>query len=209
MWVEIMDGSTTLAPASITFSLDGSVLPHTVTKDGTISTIAAQAPMLAAGSVHTNRLVYADAGGASFTNVWAFTVGSYSTIPAEYALPSVDTSKPGFKVKARQMAVNRNPSTGNVPNAERQYAGGYNDPATGQPYANTIGTKWLQADGTELGTSDADGFFELPEVINWNETAPAALAACRTFPQRFCCGFEHGGGRPSPAKIYGPALRER
>jgi hypothetical protein len=175
VWVEVMDGATALDPGSVKLTLDTTPLTPVITKSGTVSTIAAQAPMLPAGSVHTNSLIYADAGGRSFTNVWTFTVGSYPTIPAAYAIASVDASKPGFKVKGRQMAVNRNPSTGNVPNAERQYAGGYTDAATGQPYANTLGTKWLQADGTEIGAANAEGFFEIPDVINWNETAPANL----------------------------------
>lgn len=175
MWVEVMDGSTSLNPGSIAWSLDGNTVTHSVAKSGDVSTITAQAPMLAAGSVHTNTLIYADSSGALSTNVWTFTVGNYPTIPAEYALASVDTAKPGFKARLRQMAVNRNPSTGNVPNAERQYAGGYNDPATGQPYPNTAGTQWLQTDGTVLGTADADGFFEIPGLINWNEAAPAAV----------------------------------
>ncbi len=175
IWVEVMDGSTTLSPGDVSLLLDGNALTTSINKSGSVSTIAAQAPLLAANSAHTNTLVYADSAGSRFTNVWTFTVGAYPTIPAEYALGTVDTAKPGFKVRARQMAVNRNPSTGNVPNAERQYAGGYYDPATGQPYTNTAGKQWLQTDGTVLGTADADGFFEVADVINWNETAPAAV----------------------------------
>jgi hypothetical protein len=173
IWAEVLDGTTTLNAGSISLSLDGSVLPTTVTKAGAVTTITAQAPSMAASSAHTNVLVYADSGGARFTNTWALTVGAYATIPAEYAVPSVDTTKPGFRAKVVQMDVNRNPATGQVPNAERQIAGGYRN-ANGEPYPNTASSEWIQADGTPLGSADASGYFEIPDVINWNDAAPAA-----------------------------------
>src|SRR5439155_8689745 len=70
----------------------------------------------------------------------------------------------GFKAKVHQMNVNRNPGTGVVPNAERQIAAGYIDPATGQPYENTA----------DLSTAGADGYFVESGVINYNQDAPTA-----------------------------------
>ncbi len=160
--VEITDGSTAVNQNSVTLSLDGTALTPTVTKAGSVTSAKAQAPLLKASSVHTNVLVFADAAGTLTTNTWTFTVSNFPTIPAEYALSSVDTSKPGFKAKVYQMDVNRNPATGLVPNAERQLALGYNDPATGKPYPNTA----------DLTGADSDGYFTDPDVINWNQDAP-------------------------------------
>lgn len=173
IWVDIQDGATSLASAGLSLTLDGAALPTQVTKNGDISTVTAQAPALAAGSTHTNVLVYADSAGKTFTTTWSFTVSAYLTLPAEYALPSVDTSKPGFRAKVFQIDVNRNPATGLVPNAERQIAGGYRN-ADGQPYPNTASTDWLAADGSPLGAADASGYFTIPEFINWNQDAPSA-----------------------------------
>ncbi len=171
IWADIQDGSTTLATSGLELLLDGKALATQTSKTGNISMISAQAPQLAAGSLHTNVLIYADSGGKKYTNTWTFTVGSYVTLPAEYALPSVDTTKPGFRAKLYQIDVNRNPATGVVPNAERQIAGGYRD-ANGQPYPNTASTDWMAADGTVLGSADASGYFTIPEFINWNQDAP-------------------------------------
>lgn len=172
MWAEILDGAAALDAGSVVWRLDGNALSAQVTKDGSVSRVTAQAPTLAAGSLHTNVLIYAASGGQSLTNVWTFTVGSYPTIPAEYALASVDVSKPGFRARGYQIDVNRNPATGVVPNAERQLAGDYRD-ANGQPYPNTLLTEWLAVDGTVLGTADADGYFTVPDLINWNQDAPS------------------------------------
>src|SRR6185369_12672333 len=95
-----------------------------------------------------------------------FTTPTYTPVRAEYALASVDTSKPGFRTKVSQIDVNRNPNSngGNnpapqVPIAERQIANGFIDPSTGLPYAN----------GADLSTA-VGGFIEIPGVVNWNST---------------------------------------
>src|SRR5256885_1155710 len=56
------------------------------------------------------------------------------------------------------MNVNRNPATGLVPNAERQIANGYIDPATGLPYDNTA----------DLSSTNEPGYFVIPGVWNVN-----------------------------------------
>src|SRR5207237_9343417 len=86
MRVEVLDGSTTLNTNSIQVKLDGTALTTHITQPANITTIAAQTPILGAGTAHTNTLIYADSGGMSYTNFWSFTVGNYQTIPAEYAL---------------------------------------------------------------------------------------------------------------------------
>lgn len=159
MWVEAIDGASAINAGSVVWELDGNALAATTTKAGNTNLITVQAPTLAPNSAHTNRLVYATADGTNHTNTWTFTVSNYPIAQESYILASVDTSKPGFKVKVHQMSRNRNPATGLVPNAERQIANGYIDPDTGLPYANT-------ADMTEAGP---DGYFSVPTVVNWNQ----------------------------------------
>ncbi len=175
MYADILDGATTVNTNSISFALDGTFLATNITKSASITTVGAQAPLLGAGTAHTNTLIYADSGGARYTNIWTFTVGNYPTIPAAYAVVSVDTTKPGFKAKVHQMGAARNPSTGLVPNAERQIAGGYIDPATTQPYANTISPAWTHADGSTVDPIGADGFFVMPGVINLDDQAGVGI----------------------------------
>lgn len=173
MWAEVLDGATALNPASVVFTLDGNALTPAITRNDSISTIAVQAPLLAPGSTHTNVLSFADASGTRSTNTWTFTVGAYPTLPASFALPSVDTAKPGFRAKVHQMDINKNPATGVVPNAERQIANGYRNPASGEPYPNTATDQWTHADGS-TDSAGADGYFEIPTVINWTQDAPTA-----------------------------------
>lgn len=159
-WVDILDTTKTVNPSSVKLLLDGTELAGLKsTKNGPTNTFSAQYPLLAASSAHTNVLIFADNTGTTYTNSWTFTVSAYTTINSNYALASVDTSKPGFKMKLHQMNVNKNPATGLVPNAERQIANGYIDPATGQPYENTA----------DLTGADADGFLTVDTVVNWNQ----------------------------------------
>jgi hypothetical protein len=171
MFVDLLDGSTTVNTNSITLALDGTLLATTITKTTNVTTVGAQSPLLLANSVHTNRLIFADSGGTSYTNNWTFTVGNYPTIPSAYSLASADTTKPGFKARVYQMPVNKNPATGLVPNAERQIAGGYIDPATGVTYANSISPSWTHADGTTIDPIGADGYFVMPTLINLHDQA--------------------------------------
>lgn len=161
-WVDILDGANTVNPSSVELKLDGNALtPLKHVKNGPTNTFSAQYPLMAASSAHTNTLIYADSTGAKYTNTWTFTVSGYTTINSNYAVASVDTTKPGFRVKIHQMDVNKNPATGLVPNAERQIANGYINPATGQPYENT----------SDLTGTDADGYFAVETVVNWNQDA--------------------------------------
>ncbi len=182
MYVQVIDGATTVNTNSISFALDGTLLATNITKAANLTTVVAQAPILGAGTVHTNSLIYANSAGTSYTNIWTFTVGNYPAITAQYALASVDTTKPGFKAKIHQMDVNRNPSLGLVPNAERQIADGYINPATGQPYANTASTSWTHADGVTVDPIGADGFYVSPGVVNWHDQGAAGGGTGESFP---------------------------
>ncbi len=183
--VDLLNQTTSVNTTSIQLSLDGAPLVPNITEaDGKVR-ISALAPLVNASSAHTARLIYSDSTGTSITNSWAFTTAAYTTIPASFAVPSVDATKPGFKTKVYQydnvptdqsQNIARGPGgTGLVPNAERQLARGYNDPATGLPYPNTASPQWIHADaGAPADDLDADGFFIVPGVVNWVENAGGA-----------------------------------
>ncbi len=185
----VTDGSqTSLKPDSLSLTLDGeAITPQSVTKSGLTTTIAYRVDYpLASGSAHTSVLDFTDTAtpptaGSSTLN---FTVQTYPTLPPAMSLASVDTSKPGFKARVFQydnaptdasQNIARGPGgTGLIPNVERQIAMGYINPETGQPYPNTASSDWLHAGGG-TDTVGADGYFTVPDVINWNGTAPAAV----------------------------------
>jgi hypothetical protein len=166
--IRITDGADTkLDPASVQLLVDGTAATTTLSKVGDVTTILnTRSPLLASASAHTWVFTAKDDAGNFLTRSGSITVPAYTAINAAYSLASADTTKPGFRVKVHQMDVNKNPGTSSVPNAERQIADGYIDPATGQPYAN-------QAD-LSLATG---GFFIEADTINYNEAAPAAGGA--------------------------------
>jgi hypothetical protein len=183
--VDLQNQTTSVNTTTIQLSLDGSdLVPNVTEADGKVR-ISALAPLVNASSAHTARLIYSDSAGTSITNSWAFTTAAYTTIPASFAVASVDATKPGFKARVYQydnvpadlsQNLARGPGgTGLVPNAERQLARGYNDPATGQPYPNTAAPQWTHADpGAPIDDLDANGYFIVPGVVNWVENAGGA-----------------------------------
>lgn len=163
--VQVVDFTTQVNPASIVLKFDDVTVTPIVSKEGDVTTIAYNHPgVLETNSTHSWSLTYADNAPTPNVNTTgaSFSVGTFPTIPAEYAVSSVDTTKPGFKTRVYQMPVARTPGDVNtIAAAERAIAGGYIDPATGTTYANT-------ADLTAVGT---DGFFVDENVINWSEEA--------------------------------------
>jgi hypothetical protein len=164
--LRVTDGAdTTLEPASVQLLIDATNVTYTLSKITNVTTIVhTHTPLFLSGSVHTYAFTAKDNLGNDVTRSGSFTTPTYTTIPAAYAIASVDTTKPGFKVKVHQMDVNRNPGVASIPNAERQITGGYIDPGTGQPYANSA----------DLSTAGPDGFLIETDTINYNELAPAA-----------------------------------
>lgn len=164
--VRITDGAdTTMNPASVELQVNGTVVPVVATKDGAVTTIQhTRSPLFASGSANTWRISATDSAGNILIRTGSFTVGTYTTLPAAYALASADTSAPGFRTRVHQMEYRRNPGSAPIPNVERQIAGGYVDPSTGLPVANLA----------DLSMADADGFITEADTINYNEAAPAA-----------------------------------
>jgi hypothetical protein len=156
--------------SSISLTLDGTkVTPASVTKGtNSITTITyAPATHFAPGSEHKVNLSFADTASTpkTFTSEHPITVAQFPVIPSSFAVTGVDTSKPGFKARVHQISGPR-PGSGDINTigiAEKQLANLLIDPGTSAPFAN-------EADLTLA----KNGIFELPGVINWNETAPAA-----------------------------------
>ena len=151
-----LDGATTNVPVQLNRQGPTTFITYDMVAD--------KGTFFASGSTHTNRLVFADTLGRFYTNSQSFTVPAYTTIPADFAVSAADLSKPGFRVHPYQMPIPRGPGNrGLAANAERALAGGYIDPTTGLPYANLADL-----------TGAVNGFFDVPDVINYNEAAPAA-----------------------------------
>lgn len=80
--IAVDKGSTTINPASVSLSVDGSALNTTVTAGTTnqINVDAAITSILDPLSTHTLRLVYSDSLLGARTNTWSFTVANYQNI---------------------------------------------------------------------------------------------------------------------------------
>ena len=147
--------------AALTMTYNGAAVTPTVTQVNGVTRIAYLGP---GGILPVNRgtvaLTYSTTSSPPKTNTfsYSFVVGPATALPGGYGLASVDTSKPGFRVKVNQMAVSRNPATGIAANAERQLAGDYVDPTTGLPYDNTA----------DLSATNEPGYFVIPGVWNVN-----------------------------------------
>ncbi len=175
--IDMKDWDYSVLEGSVTMTVNGAAVTPVLAKVGDISRIIYRPASGALSSgVNTITVGYATTSTPPFTNTFTYTalVGTATTVTSEYALPSVDLTKPGFKAKVHQMSINRNPATGQYLNAERQIANGYIDPATGEPYPNTAMTDWMDASGNVIGSADAEGYFTIPDLINWNQDAPAA-----------------------------------
>ena len=154
-------GTATLETTSVGLTNNGVALTSgiTLTKIGTVTYVHyAASPLLAVGSTNIVGFGYKDNFGIQSTGIRQFVVGSYTTIPAEYANASVVTTGSGFSATVKQLPIARGPGDGNtIANAERHLADGFIDPSNGQPYANIV-----QAGPGPGGTYPLN-------VINWNE----------------------------------------
>jgi hypothetical protein len=176
------DGVTTYSvdQAKVTMKYGANTVTPVVTRAGSVTRIAyfGTGGVLPAGKVDVNvgyETTSAPAAANNFT--WTFVVDPFQTLGTNYAIASVDTTKPGFKFRVHQMADSiRAPGDRNlIVLAERELALGYLDPATGQPYQNV-------ADLSQVG---ADGFFTEPGVINFNwETAEQGNFRSTSTPSR-------------------------
>src|SRR5205814_2154719 len=143
---------------SVQVTFDGASVTPTITRviDHVVVAYVSPAP-LTAGSAHTAVLTFADNATPplSQTSTHQYTVGPYTTIPAGYALSSAATD-PGIKAQVYQIDFVRAPGDGNsIANAEQQWARGFINPTTGQPYPNVANAQ------AQAGPFNIDS-------INWN-----------------------------------------
>ncbi len=158
--VDALPPGTQVDTSTVQLTFDGNPVVVSATKSGTITTVAYKAatPFALTNLNHAFSLTFKDNAVPPNNQKIdrAFTVPSYPTIPAAYAVASA--SNPGFNVRAHQIDATRGPGDENsLANAEEQAAGGYVDPTTGVPYPNTANLTGATGD-----------IFAYTDVINWN-----------------------------------------
>lgn len=163
--LKVRDGvDTMLDPSTIKLLVDGVAITPVLSKNADVTSLLYdRSPLFASATAHTYALTAKDNFGNPLVRNGSFTTPAHTTINAALAIASVDTNKPGFRMKAHQMSFNKNPGVANIPNAERQIANGYFDSITGLPVENTMDFTFIEPDGSFIDT----------ETINFNgEGAP-------------------------------------
>jgi len=156
--IQLQDLVTQVDTNSVKLKWDGSPVTPSVSRLNGTTTVSYDPPgLLVAGSTHVVELVFADTAVPPRTNSvnYPFTVDSYATLPAGYAVTAAEvvTSSPGFKLRTHQIAVDAGTS---VERAELQLAGRLLNPADGAVLANTA----------DLSAANPDGTFDLPGGID-------------------------------------------
>jgi len=178
-------GMATLDEASLQVQLDGETVTVSPSKVYTFTRAGYTLPegeVFPPGSEHTVVVSAQDTEGKSYEWTASFTVPEYPVIPAEWALDSA--SDPGMNVGIYQMDVGRGGN--HVADAEQQWARGYIDPLTGEPYENMafVDTdevdyvNWEQ-EGLDIDDTPEDG----PDHFN------SALPADGPIPNDFMPGL--------------------
>ncbi len=169
----IQDGQTRLVPGSLQVWLDDFELPFfTVTGPdaGGVSTVVyAEDQALPNQTTHRVKLQFKDDAkpvANTITHTATFDV-AYQTIPAAYATTQFSGTKGTLRANVHQLpfGATRGPGDANsVANAETELAGGFIDPATGEPYENiavadpvTLGV--VNASDSVAGTAAEAGWF--------------------------------------------------
>src|ERR1035441_10439493 len=160
--VQMQDGAgIRVNTNSIRLMLNGLSVTPGITQTGGVTTVQ-YSRVWASGSTNTVVIWFADNQGSpvSQTNQLSFSVTTYLTIPSSYALSggAVDTTKPGFALKAFQTDQ---PTSYTIANAETMLAGEFTD-AAGNPYPNKAAPN-----------TDGSWNYTATNVINYNVAAPA------------------------------------
>ncbi|HZR21405.1 MAG TPA: PA domain-containing protein [Verrucomicrobiae bacterium] len=113
--VGLQDSKSAVVTNSIRLYLDSQLVPATIQKAGTNTTVTYNAGLLPALSQHTYSIAFTDNGAPALTqtNTFHFTVANYLTLPTSLAsaLGSEDTSKPGFNLSVYQVNPVVDPNT--------------------------------------------------------------------------------------------------
>ncbi len=149
-------GATVSDTNTVVLTLNGTnITPTSVTKSGIVATIAYTnlANPFPAGSSQVTVLTIKDKSGDLFSATNSFAVPAYSIVTPGMALApaSVDTTRPGFKIRTYQVD---NTATGNgIQVAEDILSGVY-----GPNVANL----------NDAGGADTNGFFSWPGLVNFD-----------------------------------------
>jgi RHS repeat-associated protein len=144
-------------PGSIVMALDGASVAPTSIQPGTAGMTWVSfncAPnWLASDSSHTVSIQFKNLGGVAGSSVDSVFVLPYTVVPASMAVSRVNTTEPGFRVRPYQTAAD-NPD--DLAWTELQMAG--------QEGPNLA----------DLSGADAEGFYNVPGVINFDINTSAA-----------------------------------
>ena len=156
---------------SVKVTLDATQVSANVGKTNDVTTISYTTPSpLPANSAHTIVLTYSDTATPPVTRTRSldFTVGSWVTLPASYAVGGPDMSKSGFTLHvwridaqdANGAEITLDPND-TIANAELELAGKITNSVTGQPYPNSAAPNPVDNSFTYVET----------DVINYDRNA--------------------------------------
>ncbi len=154
----IHDDVTTLVTNSLVVKLNGSTVPVTLSKSGSVTTVGyASQTLFAVGSSNVVTATFSDNAqpAHNLSALFTFVVPAYTAIPASAALPrsAVDTTARGFACRVSQFdSTIYNVMAANVAHAEAQLAHVLIDPASGNPYPD-ITQPGPQPDGSYIITN--------------------------------------------------------
>ncbi|MDB6041171.1 MAG: nanM 1 [Verrucomicrobiales bacterium] len=173
--VQLHDSGTHILTNSIQLKFDNSTVTASITKSGEDTLISYDpAGFLLPASTHSVSLVYADDSSPPTTNSvsYSFTVYPYATLPGSYAISAsrVNTSAPGFKVRAHQISLDVGTST---QRAELQFANKLLNPLDGTLLPNIA----------DLTSANPDGTFDISSSINFSTSpTPAGFFSDDVYP---------------------------
>jgi hypothetical protein len=139
--ITIANRQTSVTPSSIQLFINSSNVTSGVALSnnaaGTVLTYQLPPTNAFPSGLNTAEVIYSDSQG-SITNTWQFTVETYATLPASWALPLTASYSPGFY---EQIAKGDDNATNidfkpNVARAVAQLNGTLTNSITGLPYAN-------------------------------------------------------------------------
>jgi len=175
---QIVNGATkNVATNSIRLIVDGAAVSPSISQTGSVTYLSYQPnPLLASGKAINWSVIFSDNGAppTSYTNSFPFFVLPYSPLPASFAVASgsVDTTKPGFKIRTAQTDGFGSLPQNSIARAEAALAGTLIDPGTSKPYPNNA-TPGPNPDGSydetgvinydKLGDTSGNGNFNQPD----------------------------------------------
>jgi hypothetical protein len=184
----IANRTTSVVPGSIELFLNGTNVTSSLSLSnnaaGTLVTYQPGLTSFLPAGANTAEAIFSD-GSVLQTDVWQYTVESYSVLPTSWALPLTASYSPGFSeeiAKGDDNATNSDfPPT--LARAVAQLAGTLTNSLTGQPYANEAlnGGTYIEPNTINYAIDPSfDGLFSptnpFPDIVS-GETNNVAMAA--------------------------------